>query len=285
MRRSLASFLLPLLAVPTFAHAQPGAAAPAPDVVPVAAVPAVAAPGTVAPGAPAAAAATPVDPAPALTGIAAASANDAASDRAYFARTALVAPSGTVTLSARAPLAPVAFSTLAVSLSDRVEVGVGTAMVIEEGGMFTGYAKLQLLRSKTAALALTLDVAQVDDEQIYWPQLVASWCSDGETCNSLVSLHLNALGVSGEDEMPVIGGVSWSTGKKTRLVTELHVHHDGERDETLLLGYAGGRFGNSKVAVDAGIAFGMFSDGNDCDGCGSDTEAVPYPFVGFSARL
>jgi hypothetical protein len=120
---------------------------------------------------------------------------------------------------------------------------------------------------------------------LIWPQLVASVCTDGETCNSLLSFHLNAFGVDGEEAMPVLGGVSFSTGKQARLVTELHVHRDGRSDATLLLGYAGGRFGGHKVAFDAGIAFGMVADGYNCDGCRNDTKAAPYPFVGLSARL
>ncbi len=286
MVRRLAS-LIPVLALPTLAHAQPGAAAPAPDVVPVEAVPAVAAPGTVAPGAvsPSVAAAAPADPA-ALTGIERLSAEDAAADRAYIARTALIAPAGTVTWSTRAPLFPVGFSNLSVSLSDRIEVGVGSLVVIEEGAVFSGNAKLQLLRSKTAALAISIDHARFDfdgesSEGVTWAQVVASWCSDGEACNSLLSFHVNALGFSDDDDLPVLGGVSYSTGRKHRFVTELHTWRDRGGAETLLLGYFGGRFGNQRhsVAVDAGIAFALLFDSGD------EPEGAPYPFLGLSARM
>lgn len=285
MARRLAS-LIPVLALPTLAHAQPGAATPAPDVVPVEAVPAVAAPGTVTPGAftPAAAVATPADP-DARTGIERLSAEDAAADRAYLARTALVAPAGTVTWSTRAPLFPVGFSNLSLSLSDRIEVGVGSLVVIEEGAVFSGNVKVQLLRSKTAALAVSIDHARFDLDQeqsdgVTWGQVVASWCTDGEACNSLLSFHVNALVLEDEDDMPVLGGVSYSTGKKHRFVAEAHTWRD-DGDEALLLGYFGGRFGNKahSVAVDAGIAFALLFDDGD------DVEGAPYPFLGLSARM
>lgn len=282
MRRRLAPLLL--LAVPTLAHAQPGAATPAPDVVPVESVPAVAAPGMAAPQPAVAAAAT--DPtAPVLTGIDRLSAEDAASDRAYGARTALIAPKGKVTWSTRAPLFPVGASELSVSLTDRIEAGVGTILIVDEGAAFGAHAKVQLLRSKTAALAASIDVVGFDFEQessdkIYMPQLVASWCTDGEDCNSLLSFHLNAFALDDDDDVPVLGGVSYSTGKKSRLVTEAHLWRDEGGDDTLLVGYFGGRFGNKRhtVAVDAGLAFAFIFDHGD------EPEGAPYPFVGLSVR-
>lgn len=284
MRRPLAA-LATLLAVPALATAQPSLT-PAPGAVPVPAVPAYAAPGTV----PVAAAAV-AEPAPAaeLTGIAKRSAEDPAADRAYLARTALIAPSGTISVQARAPLAPGMMGQLSASLG-RVEVGVGTIVIGDEGAALGFNAKAQLLRGRRAALAASLDVFSPPDgdDTLYVPSLVASLCADGDACNTLVSVHLTGLGIEGEDEMPVLGGVSWSMGRRGKFVGELHLTDDN--GDSILVGYLGGRWGSRKLAFDAGIGFagdpGSTASGDCIDYCeDSGPDIVPYPFVGLSARM
>jgi hypothetical protein len=243
--------------------------------------------------APAAAVTAPVEPAagPALVGIARRSADDPAADRAYLAHSALVAPRGTVTFQARMPLAPGALGQINASLTDRISLGVGTMLFMEqEEGVFTFSGKVQLVRGRRAALAVALDMVTVsnEEERLFMPSLVGSYCADGDACSTLLSLHLTGLGMEEEDEMPLFGGASISIGKQHRLVGEIHISQREDEWErmTMFGGYLGGRFGGRKVAVDAGLAFaGVTETSTDCGECGDDTEAYPYPFVGVSARL
>jgi hypothetical protein len=289
MRRPLAAFAT-LLAVPSLASAQPGVA---PSAVPVSSVPAYGGPGAVP-----VTVAAPVEPTapPALVGIAKRSAEDPAADRAYLAHTALVAPRGTITFQARAPLAPGALGQINASLTDRISVGVGAFMIFidEEGAALTLSGKLQLVRGRRAALAVALDTLSIpdEDETLYMPSLVASFCADGDACNTLLSLHLTGFGADGEEEMPIFGGASFSVGKKNRFVGEIHFNDDSDEysRRTLFGGFVGGRFGGSKFAFDAGLGFAGESESqNDCidycDDYDNDPPVIPYPFIGMSARL
>lgn len=257
-----------LLAIPTVAAAQPGAA---PIYVPPPPLPPA------------------VEPAvPELAGIARREKEDPASDRAYLARTALVAPSGTVTFQARAPLAPGALGGISASLG-RVEIGVSTVMILEEGdGAAFGFnAKVQLLKGRRSALAVTLDTLSPpdEDETLYVPSLVASFCTDGDACNTLLSAHLTMLALDGQGEAPVFAGLSFSKGRRAKLVGELHITDSDS--ESIFAGYLGGRWGGPKLAFDAGIGFaGELDDSSDCYDCYNDDPAViPYPFIGLSARM
>ncbi len=279
MRRPLAA-LATLLSLPALATAQPGVA---PAAVPVDAVPAYAAPGA----APVSAAVVSAPPAaPVLVGIARRQAEDPAADRAYLARTALIAPSGSVTFQARAPLAPGMLGQVSASFG-RFELGVGGILITDEAAVLGLNAKVQLLRSRRAALAASIDLFAPpdDDETLYLPSLVASVCADGDACNTLLSLHLTAIGIEGEDEAPVFGGVSWSMGKRGKFVGELHMTDDDS--ESVVAGYLGGRWGTNKVAFDAGIGFGgTLDDGNSCSDCYDDgPDIIPWPFIGLSARM
>jgi hypothetical protein len=275
MRRSFAA-VAAAVAVPALALAQPSIA---PTAVPVSSVPAYAGPGAVAPTV----IAPPAEPTSTLVGIDKRQKEDPGSDRAYLARTALVGPSGTVTFQARAPLAPGALGGISASLG-RVEIGVSTLVIAdEEGGAFGFNAKVQLLKGRRSALAATIDTLSVPDDSdtVYMPSLVASFCADGDACNTLLSAHLTMLAADGEEEAPVFAGISFSKGARGKLVGELHIT-DNE-DESVFAGYLGGRWGSSKLAVDAGIGFAGETD--SCSDCGSSNDFIPYPFVGLSARM
>lgn len=269
-----AAAALALVLAPALAAAQPGLA---PGAEPVPAVPAYAVPPP-----PAAAA----DAAPPLVGIEKRQVEDVGADRAYLARSALIAPSGAVTFQLRAPIAPVALGQVSASFG-RFELGVGGIGIAEEGRVLAVNGKVQLLRSRRAALAASLDIFAPpdDDETLFVPSLVASLCADGDACNTLVSLHLTALAIAGEDEAPVFGGVSWSMGRGTKLVGELHVTDD--EHDSVVAGYVGGRWGLGKLALDAGVGFGgQLGGAQSCSGCYDDgPEIMPWPFVGLSGRL
>jgi hypothetical protein len=213
---------------------------------------------------------------------------DPASDRAYLARTALIAPSGTVTIQARAPIAPGGMGGISASLG-RVEIGVSTLIIAVDEGSAIGFnAKVQLLKGRHSALAATLDTLSIpdDDDSLYMTSLVASFCTDGDACNTLLSAHLTMLAADGEDEAPVFAGVSFSKGARTRLVGEFHITDSEE--ESVFGGYLGGRWGGSKLAFDAGIGFGGVVEDDRCydDYCDdSDSDVFPWPFVGLSARM
>src|SRR5688572_9046322 len=115
MRRRPVATVATLLSLPALAIAQPAYVAPTAE--PVAAVPAYAGPGAT-PVSPIVAP-PPVEPAPELVGIARREKDDPGSDRSYLARPALVAPSGTVTFQARAPLAPGMLGGISASLGGR----------------------------------------------------------------------------------------------------------------------------------------------------------------------
>lgn len=265
---ALATSVASLLSLTALATAQPGVApvyVPPPPTAPTA------------------------EPTTDLVGIARRSKDDPGADRSYLARTALIAPSGTVTFQARAPLAPGLLGGLSASLG-RVEIGVSSVMIFadEEGAAAFGFnAKVQLLKGRRSALAVTLDTLSPpdEDETLYYSSLVASFCTDGDACNTLLSAHLSMFAMDDEDEAPVFAGLSFSKGARTRLVGEFHIT-DSE-DESVVAGYLGGRWGGRKVAFDAGVAFaGVIDDSSTCSGCADeDAEVVPYPFVGLSARM
>jgi hypothetical protein len=259
MRRIAAVAVAGLVSLPAIALAQPGA-------VPAYYVP---------PPPPTA----PVEPTPELGGIDRRQADDPGADRAYLARSALLAPSGSVTVQVRAPLAPGAMGSIAYSMG-RVEVGVNGFVIAEEESAFGLNAKVQLLKGRRSALAVTLDTLTPpdDDETIYLSSLVASFCTDGDACNTLLSGHLTMLAADGEDEAPVFAGISFSKGRRSKLVGEFHITDSDS--ESVFAGYLGGRWGSGKLAFDAGIGFGGEDDDYD-----SDPDIVPYPFVGLSARM
>lgn len=289
MRRAAVATAATLLSVPALSAAQPTGVAP--TAVPVSSVPAYGGPGATpvspvwTPPPP------PLEPAPEVGGIAGREQQDPGADRSYFARTALVAPKGTVTFQARAPLAPGALGGISASMG-RVEIGVSTVLVAEEDGAAFGFnAKVQLLKGRRSALAITLDTLSPpdEDETLYMPSLVASFCADGDACNTLLSAHLTMFALDGEEEAPVFAGLSFSKGRRARLVGELHIT-DNEQ-ESVFAGYLGGRWGGAKLAFDAGIGFAGVMEDSSSSGCidycyeEDDTEVVPYPFVGLSARM
>ena len=298
---AVAAVAVPMLAAAALgipaAAAQPGAA---PTAVQVDAVPAYNAPGATAPivpalpppsTPPAAAGAAATYGEPELTGIARRTQDDAAADRAFFARTALIAPRGTISVDLRAPTGPALFGGINAAISDRFELGIGGLMIVEEDSLLGFHGKLQVYRGQRAALAVGLDVIHNEGEPEYndkliMPSIAASWCTDGgPACGTLLTLHVTGFSLEDEEEMPIFAGVSVVTGGRRKLVAELHVNNDDESGETLFGGYVGGRFGGKKFAFDAGLAFGGISDDNDCDGCESDSELIPFPFVGLSSRL
>ncbi len=294
MRRpSLVLAPLALLVLPTMAAAQSAG----PGTVPVAAVPAM----PVGPGATPVMVA-PAEPTPPRVGLDRRVAEDAAVDRAFAAPTALIAPRGTWTLTVRAPVGPVVNGQISYAISDRLELGLGTVLVAaEETSVTSLHAKLQLWRSSRAALAASLDLYTVRDayeeNQLLMPSLVASFCAGGAACRTLVNLHLTGLAAAGEDQVPVLPGVSIVTGGRTQLVGEAHLFNDEQSEASFLTGYLGLRWLSGRFAVEGGLGF--YADLSteainyaDCpaDYCQYeddtvDPEVVPWPFVGVSARL
>jgi len=293
MRRpSLLLAPLAVLAVPSLAAAQ----AAAPGVVPVEAVPAA----PVGPGA--APLVAPTEPAP-LVGLDRRIAEDAAVDRAFGAPTALIAPRGTATVTLRAPIGPLVNGKISLAVTDRLELGVGTVLLADEDdGVVSAHGKLQLWRGPRAALAASLDLyrsSDPDDEgYMAMPALVASLCAGGADCRTLVNLHLTAVAVEDEDQLPILPGLSIVSGGRTQLVAEAHLFNDEETGDSFLAGYAGVRWLTGRLALEGGI--GVFADlsderyyaTDDCiDYCGGDyyyedsPEVIPWPFVGLSARL
>jgi hypothetical protein len=273
MRRPLAG-LVTLLAIPAAAVAQPGLA---PTAEPVPAVPAYAAYPPPPP--------EPVATEPVLVGIEKRQAEDPAADRAFLARSALIGPSGSVTFQARAPLAPGMLGQVTASFG-KFELGAGAILVAEEGAVLGLNAKVQLLRSRRAALAASVDVfSPPDEESLYMPSLVASLCADGDECATLLSLHLTALVLESEEEAPVFAGASFSVGRRAKLVGEIHLTDSDS--ESVVGGYLGGRWGSRKLAFDAGVGFGGELGGSSCYDCYDDTgpDVYPWPFVGLSARM
>jgi hypothetical protein len=206
-------------------------------------------------------------------GIAGRAATDAAADRTYFTRTALTAPSGSFTLTVRAPLAPVFLNELTYSLG-RVEVGLtAIAIPVDDGVVVTGgHVKAQLWRGRRAALAAGFDVLSADGDTFVVPALVASLCGN-DSCRTLVSAHLTGLAASGEEAVPVLAGLSFAAGGPgAKFIGE--AHYTSFEDAPVLGGFVGLRAGGRHVAVDAGLGFGV----------AADSDALAYPFFALNLR-
>lgn len=220
---------------------------------------------------------------PALTGLARRVAGDAASHRAYFGDTALIAPRGKVTVQFRAPAVPLMDTEIQVSLHDRFEIGASGLVVADEDGAVVGaHARGQIWRNERAAVALGLRYYGFSDasgENVTIGSAVASTCLDGPDCVALVSFSLDAFVIASEDVVPVFAGVSWALGRSVQFVGEIHVSNDDS--ESLTAGFLGMRAAARTIAFDAGIAFASLDA--DCFDCsGSDTES--FPFFGLSIR-
>lgn len=276
---------------------------PAADAIPVAAVPAyaVAAPGLAPPGA--APILVPADEPPAVAapvGIARRSREDQASERSYLAPTALVAPRGTTTVTVQAPLYPMGAVRIDRSFSDRLSLGVGVAGVLADNDVFgaaTVHGKLQLARGRRGAVAATLSLVNVPDDDtgdstsvIAVPGLVGSLCTTDD-CRTLISADLQAVPGVDDEYLPVLGGLAIAHGGRRQLVGELHTTEvDGDR---VWLGFVGGRFLGRTLAFDAGFGFASVPSSevavDDCLDCTfrstSGPSIVPYPFFAVSSRL
>lgn len=302
-RLPLASSLaaLVLAAVPTAALADEpsGEAVQVAEVPAYAVSPGVAAPGMAAPGMAPAAYVAPDDAyEPAAVGLDLRLEKDRVAERGYFAQTALVAPRGTTTLTLQAPLLPGASARIDRSFSDKLSLGVGVVGVFVDEEDLVGVgslnAKYQLVRGRRAALAATLSIVTVpedDDEKltIALPGLAGSMCLSDE-CRTLVSGELFAVAGVDDEVLPIVGGVSIAHGFKRQLIAELHTTTADE--DRLWAGFIGGRFIGEKFAFDAGIGFGAVSESSrtaDCiDFCESgedEMEVGGIPFFALSTRL
>lgn len=228
----------------------------------------------------------PADAAPATTGdgIAGLSARDPASDRAYFARTGLVAPAGTVSLEVRVPLFPTALARASYNPTDFLEVGVTGGGLVPVLG---GHIKLQLIRTETVAVAASVDGMHLWLEEggdMVIGALNGSVCADGPACRTLVSVHLNGVTFRPRnvdiDDVYFAPGASLVTGlgRRNKLVGELHYGRmSNSFDAHYFGGFGGIRFPRKRATWDVGVAL----LGQNDNGA---VAAYPFPFFGMSAR-
>ena len=220
---------------------------------------------------------------------------DPAAGRSYLGPTALTAPAGQATVTLRMPFYPAIAGSLAVGLTDRVEVfvGGGAAIIIFDESNYparfvSGGAKLQVLRSRRAALALTASAyrrpayfhSDPFDDGWNEPRLVVgeigvvgSACLD-DRCGVVASAHAHVIPeIWGGNEKTVWGGGSIVAGRGfSRLVADATVMSSD--DDHGFVGYVGYRATGEQVAFDVGAL--IFGDVNDI---------VPWPTVGLSARF
>lgn len=222
---------------------------------------------------------TPVEPAP-LAGLARRRAEDPAAGRSYFSETALTTPRGRVTVDLRAPTAPLVAGSVRVGVTDRVEVGAHGVVVAEEDGAAGVSLKAQLWRNERLAFAAGVNTVSADGETVFDLHAEATACVDA-ACVATVTGSLNFLAMSGEEVVPVFGGLGLALGRTSQLIAE--VHQTRVEGDTLTLGYVGARFGSSRLAVDGGLAFAM-ADG-DSNYEEDEDEGMVFPFVGLATRL
>ena len=291
-----------LLAAPAIAFADEPA--PQGEAVQVAVVPAYsvapppASPGLAAPGAaplyvPADQPAATAD----LVGIDRRVRDDAVAERSYLAPTALVAPRGTTTFTAQAPLLPGAMVRIDRAFSDRLSLGVGAIGVLADddlAGIGVLNGKYQLWHGRRAALAATLSLVTVpedDDDNVtaVLPGLAASLCTD-DACRTLVSGHVTAVANVDDEVLPITGGISIAHGLRRQLIAELHT--TTVDDQRIFGGFIGGRFVGQRFAFDAGLGFGggveqgMTTDCIDiCESSSSGVDVGAIPFFALSTRL
>jgi len=209
---------------------------------------------------------------------------DAAAGRAYFADTALTSPQGSFSLGLRMPAGPAANLELRAALTDRIEVAVsGLGVAGEDDHLLGVQVKGQVWHNDRAAAAISLQHYHwTDGGGVTIPSIVASSCLDGADCLVLVSLSLEAIAITDEDELPIFVGASWALGRAVQFVGEAHVSND--RGNSFLFGYLGVRANGSRVAVDGGVAFATaFGDVCYDVGCADDT--IAYPFFALSTRM
>jgi hypothetical protein len=302
--------LLPLVlvAIPAVAGAEP----PADQGIPVDAVPAYAVAPAVYGGPPSYAAAAPGvtplavagDDVDRAIGIARRVRDDRVAERSFLAPTALVAPDGTATFTAQAPIAPGAALRLDRSFGDRLSLGVGVVGILDEDDLYgigSLHGKYQLARGARAALAVTASVYNLpadasddmDTQNLFIPGVVASMCTTDD-CRTLISVDVQALAGVSDESLPIVGGVSVASGVRRQLIAELHT--TTADDDRVYFGFIGGRFLGRSLAFDAGLGFGIVSQSSrtaQCiDFCGDDDlyidttpELGAYPFLAISSRL
>ena len=228
----------------------------------------------------------PVDDAPPappeLSGLARRRDEDPAAGRAYFGESALTTPRGRVTLDFRAPTAPLIATGVRVGVTDRLEIGATGVLVADEGGAAGVSVKGQLWRNERLAVAAGFNTISAEGETVFDLHAEATGCVDA-SCNVTLTGMLNFLAMSGEDEVPVFGGLGLAMGRKVQLITE--IHQTRYEDDALTLGYVGARFGSTKLSVDGGLAFGVATESSSCDGCSDSDDGLVFPFVGLATRL
>jgi hypothetical protein len=238
------------------------------------------------------------DEAAPAAGIDARAEGDAAAGRSYFAPTALTAPGGSGVLSIKAPLYPAISGTLAMGVTDRVEVSVGGgafAEVFSEGAdtkrAIMGGAKLQIVKGQRGAIALTASVHRRAGYHEFDPfgsgmdvparisgevGAVGTQCTD-ETCATIVSMHAHYMpDLSGGDTQRGWGGFSLVSGRGgSRFVLDASAFAEsGDRGERGFLAYVGYRAARRGVAFDAGALVIAIDD-----------EVMPWPTFGLSTRF
>jgi hypothetical protein len=211
---------------------------------------------------------------------------DARSGQAYATPTAFTTPKGRGSVQVWTPAIPIGGVAIAsYGVTSRVEIGAGALFAVEEmedgglAGIVT--AKVQVLRTRRAGLALQGYYARIpDDETIRTLTAVGSTCV-GASCRTVASVHLTAVPTEATDDrgnygdaLLVVAGGSIVTGGRTKLVAEAITFEDGS-DQYVML-YGGVRLARRTISADLGLV---------ALGDGDDLEVAPLPMAGLSARF
>jgi len=216
-------------------------------------------------------------------------ADDAAAGRAYLGPTAITLPRGGVSVSLRAPLWPAVYGGVAVGVTDRVELGIGSARVMSpdqhDGGVDLGaaFGKVRVWGDQRAAIAVAGSVYRVTDNDgevdevatVAAAGVVATACNT--RCDAVLSAHLHYVATVGGDDgvapTGLFGGASVLAGKgRVRFLFEANIFRGGP--DEVFLGYGGVRLAGRSLSFDAGI--GVAAEGDD---------TVPWPVFGLAGRL
>lgn len=211
---------------------------------------------------------------------------DARSGQAWATPTAFTTPKGRVAIQSWTPALPIGGVVIAsVGVTSRVEIGAGALFAIEdaEDGGLAGivHGKVQVLRSKRAALSVQGYYAQIpDDESITTVSAVGSTCL-GARCRTVASVHLTGVPTQATDgngnygdALLVVAGGSIVTGGRTKLVVEALTVEAGP-DQHLML-YGGVRLARRAYSADLGLV--ALNDGDEL-------ELAPVPLLGLGARF
>jgi hypothetical protein len=211
---------------------------------------------------------------------------DARSGQAWATPTAFTTPKGRVAIQSWTPALPIGGVVIAsVGVTSRVEIGAGALFAMEEAedGGLAGivHAKVQVLRTRRAALSVQGYYAKIpDDESITTVSAVGSTCL-GASCRTVASVHLTGVPTQATDDtgnygdaLLVVAGGSIVTGGRTKLVVEAITFEDGS--DQFVLFYGGVRLARRTFSADLGLV--GFNDGDDM-------EFAPVPLLGLGARF